>query len=176
VAGIGIPLALHFPPISAHFSAQERLRVYGLEWLIVSALVGTTAGAVVGAALASRRSQSVIGRSRDLEAQLESARAELAGYRRQVAEEFSATASKFRSLNDAYTELHQQLARSSSVLCGDAAGPLVEAPRGHSDLAAPASTPEAAPDAGTPPESAPETQSSAADDLEQTTPQAPARS
>jgi hypothetical protein len=51
-----------------------------------------------------------------------------------VVSQFSETARKFQTLNDSYTDLHEQLARSSQVLCGDLTGPLLQAPAGHQDL------------------------------------------
>jgi uncharacterized membrane-anchored protein YhcB (DUF1043 family) len=108
--------------------------VYGLAWLIVWALLGVAAGAALGVAFATRRSNAAVGRTRELEAQLESARSDLSQYRQEAVAQFTETARKFQSLNDAYTDLHQQLAKSSSILCGDISSPLLEAPRGHQDV------------------------------------------
>ena len=108
--------------------------MYGLGWLIVSALLGVAGGFGIGFAVARSRSSRAAGRTRELENELASARSELDSYRQQVVAQFSETARKFQSLNDAYTDLHQQLAKSSSILCGDVAGPLLQAPQGHQDL------------------------------------------
>jgi uncharacterized membrane-anchored protein YhcB (DUF1043 family) len=105
--------------------------VYGAEWLIGLALLGGLAGLAGGYLLAGRNGGN---RQRELEAQLSSARRELGDYRQEVVQQFSETARKFQALNDSYTDLHEQLARSSSVLCGDISGPLLEAPAGHQDL------------------------------------------
>jgi uncharacterized membrane-anchored protein YhcB (DUF1043 family) len=121
--------------------------VYGLEWLIVAALLGVAAGAGAGVALAARRSETAVGRARELEGQLTSARAELRQYRQEAVAQFTETARKFQSLNDAYTDLHRQLAMSSSILCGDISGPLLEPPLGHQSLLAPDPRTSAAPDA-----------------------------
>jgi type II secretory pathway pseudopilin PulG len=104
--------------------------VYGVEWLIGLALVGIAAGGGIGYLLASRGS----GGKRQLESDLQAARQELQEYRQAVVSEFSDTARKFQTLNDAYRDLHEQLARSSSALCGDITGPLLEAPAGHQDV------------------------------------------
>jgi len=105
--------------------------VYGVEWLIVLALIGLAAGGGIGYLLANRGS----GGKRQLESDLQAARQELQDYRQAVVSEFSDTARKFQTLNDAYRDLHEQLARSSSALCGDiTGGPLLEAPAGHQDV------------------------------------------
>ncbi|MCZ6856214.1 MAG: DUF1043 family protein [Gammaproteobacteria bacterium] len=66
---------------------------------------------------------------KDLQVQLEAKQAELDDYRREVFEQFGETARKFKTLNDSYVDLHQQLAKSASLLCGDlAADTLLEAP------------------------------------------------
>ncbi len=66
---------------------------------------------------------------KDLQAQFEAKQAELDDYRREVFEQFGETARKFKTLNDSYVDLHQQLAKSASLLCGDlAADSLLEAP------------------------------------------------
>ena len=108
--------------------------MYGLGWLIVWALLGVAGGFGIGFAVTRSRSSQAAGRTRELENELASARSELDSYRQQVVAQFSETARKFQSLNDAYTDLHQQLAKSSSILCGDGAGPLLQAPQGHQDL------------------------------------------
>lgn len=106
--------------------------MYGAEWLIVLGALGLAVGLGCGYLLAVRRGPG--GRARQLEAQLTAARQELDDYRSEVVAQFSETARKFQNLNDAYTDLHEQLAKSSSVLCGDLTGPLLEAPSGHQDL------------------------------------------
>ena len=55
-------------------------------------------------------------------------RPQLAGYRREVFDQFAETARKFKTLDESYSELHRQLASSASLLCGEAAGPLLAAP------------------------------------------------
>jgi uncharacterized membrane-anchored protein YhcB (DUF1043 family) len=114
--------------------------VYGLEWLIGSVLLGVLAG-VGGGYLLTERAGMGRSKARHLEAQLAAVRQELAGaqrelddYRHEVVTQFSETARKFQTLNDSYTDLHQQLARSSGILCGDLTGPLLVAPAGHQDL------------------------------------------
>lgn len=105
--------------------------MYGVEWLIVLAALGLGVG---GGYLLAGRTGRRGSRVRQLEGELESTRRELADYRAEVVAQFSDTARKFQTLNDAYTDLHRQLARSSSLLCGDSAGPLLTAPAGHQDL------------------------------------------
>lgn len=106
--------------------------MYGAEWLIGLGVLGLAVGLGCGYFLAARRGSA--GRARQLEAQLTAARQELDDYRNEVVAQFSETARKFQTLNDSYTDLHEQLARSSSVLCGDLTGPLLQAPDGHQDL------------------------------------------
>jgi uncharacterized membrane-anchored protein YhcB (DUF1043 family) len=121
--------------------------VYGLEWLIVWSLIGLAGGIAIGVALARRGSGRTADRARQLESDLAASRRELDAYRQEVMTQFGETARRFQTLNDAYTELHQQLAKSSSVLCGDLGGTLLEAPRGHQDLI-PASVRNGAPAQG----------------------------
>jgi uncharacterized membrane-anchored protein YhcB (DUF1043 family) len=109
--------------------------VYGVEWLVALGLGGLGVGLVVGLLMA-RGTGRDSRRVQELEAQLAASREELDGYRREVVAQFRETARKFQSLNDSYTDLHQHLARSSSILCGDVAGPLLQAPAGHQDLLA----------------------------------------
>ncbi len=106
--------------------------MYGAEWLIGLGVLGLAIGLGCGYLLAARHGSA--GRARQLEAQLTAARQELDDYRNEVVAQFSETARKFQTLNDSYTDLHEQLAKSSSVLCGDLTGPLLEAPSGHQDL------------------------------------------
>jgi uncharacterized membrane-anchored protein YhcB (DUF1043 family) len=107
--------------------------VYGLGWLVALGLIGVVIGLTGGWFLAGRSGRYSL-RVEALEAELAAARRELGDYRQQVVEEFSETARKFQTLNDAYTDLHRQLAQSSSVLCGDVGAPLLKAPDGHQDL------------------------------------------
>ncbi|MDZ7668232.1 MAG: DUF1043 family protein [Gammaproteobacteria bacterium] len=95
-------------------------------------MLGLAVGLGCGYFMAARRGSA--GRARQLEAQLTTARQELDDYRSEVVAQFSETARKFQTLNDSYTDLHEQLAKSSSVLCGDVTGPLLQAPNGHQDL------------------------------------------
>lgn len=145
--------------------------MYGLTWLIGAGLVGVVAGLAGGWFLAAARGRAGA-RIAELEEALAKAERQLDDYRAQVLAEFSDTARKFQTLNDAYTDLHQQLARSSSVLCGDVSGPLLAAPAGHQDLLAaelreesadaapedeePAPNPGADPDEETPEASSPD--------------------
>ncbi len=101
--------------------------MYGVEWLIGLGILGSLAAAG-GYLLGRRGSGTGSRRVQALERELAQARQELADYRREVAAQFSETARKFRTLNESYSDLHQQLARSSSLLCGDAAGPLLPGP------------------------------------------------
>ncbi|HEX7037983.1 MAG TPA: DUF1043 family protein [Pseudomonadales bacterium] len=107
--------------------------MYGFEWLIVMTLLGLAAGAVGGYLLA-RQLGAGGQRLRELEEQLAAARRQYEDYRHEVVTQFSETARKFQTLNDSYTDLHRQLAKSSSILCGDVSGPLLAAPSGHQDL------------------------------------------
>jgi len=122
----------------------------GVEWLIVSALLAFGVGWGLSL-LAGRRPGKGQVRIRELENELEAARQELDDYKEEVIAQFSETARKFKTLDDSYTALHRQLAESSSLLCGAAPGPLLEAPapREEPTLAASESEPdEQAADAG----------------------------
>lgn len=101
--------------------------MYSLAWLVVVGVTAAVAGAAAGYLVAQVRSQARE-RIRDLEAELGKARDELAGYRREVFEQFAETARKFKALDESYGDLHRQLASSASLLCGEAAGPLLTAP------------------------------------------------
>jgi uncharacterized protein len=125
-------------------SAQEAITVYGVTWLAGLTLIGMVVGLAGGWFLAVRSGRYNL-RVETLEAELAAARRQLDEYRQQVVTEFSETARKFQTLNDAYTDLHRHLARSSSELCGDVSGPLLAAPQGHQDLL----TAETRPDADT---------------------------
>ncbi len=122
----------------------------GVEWLIVTALLALGAGWGLSL-LAGRRPGKGQARIRELENELEAARQELGDYKEEVIAQFSETARKFKTLDDSNTALHRQLAESSSLLCGAAPGPLLEAPapREEPTLAASESEPdEQAADAG----------------------------
>ncbi|MCZ6616947.1 MAG: DUF1043 family protein [Gammaproteobacteria bacterium] len=68
-------------------------------------------------------------KTRELQSQLQAKQAELDENLASVIVQFGETAQKFKTLNDSYVDLHRQLARSASVLCGDlAADTLLEAP------------------------------------------------
>lgn len=101
--------------------------MYSLAWLVIVGVIGAVLGAWLGNLIARVRSNSAV-RIQELEAQLESARAENSSYRREVFDQFAATARKFKSLDESYNDLHRQLAASARQLCGEAAGPLLAAP------------------------------------------------
>jgi len=101
--------------------------VYSLAWLVIVGVLGAVLGAWLGNLIARVRSKSAA-RIQELEAQLESARGEISSYRREVFDQFAATARKFKSLDESYHDLHRQLAASARQLCGEAAGPLLAAP------------------------------------------------
>lgn len=107
--------------------------MYGVTWLAGLTLIGIVVGLAGGWFLAVRSGRYNL-RVETLEAELATARRQLDDYRQQVVAEFSETARKFQTLNDAYTDLHRHLARSSSELCGDVSGPLLAAPQGHQDV------------------------------------------
>lgn len=80
------------------------------------ALAGIAIGVVIG---------RVTGRARkaaELEEELEQTKEAFEDYRTEVVQQFADTAGKFRRLNESYSDLHQQLATSASVLCADRAG------------------------------------------------------
>lgn len=124
----------------------------GVEWLVVTALLALAAGwglSRLGATRPGTRQARIL----ELENQLEAARQELEDYREEVIAQFSETARRFKTLDDSYGALHRQLAESSSLLCGAAPGPLLEAPapRTEPELAAADGTPDrqtAQPDSG----------------------------
>ena len=97
-----------------------------LASIFLIVLVGTLA--VAGGFFIARLTGS--GRKvKELQMQLEAKQAELDEYRREVFEQFGETAKKFKTLNDSYVDLHAQLAKSASLLCGDmAVDSLLEAP------------------------------------------------
>ena len=96
-----------------------------VEWLFAGGLLAL--GLAIGLGIGLFISRKT-GKVRDLQDQLASTQSELDEYREQVVTQFSETAHKFKTLNEAYVDLHQQLANSASALCGNAAGPLLEAP------------------------------------------------
>jgi len=106
-----------------------------VEWLIAGGLLALGLALGLGIGLFISRKT---GKVRDLQEQLQGAQSELKEYREQVVTQFSETARKFKTLNDAYSDLHQQLAESASALCGNSAGPLLEAPAGAEKLLIPA--------------------------------------
>ena len=108
--------------------------MYSLAWLVVVGVIGVVLGGWLGHLVARVRSKSAQ-RIQDLEAELEIARDENTEYRREVFDQFAETARKFRHLDESYQDLHRQLAESASVLCGEAAGPLLEAPIAQKSLA-----------------------------------------
>lgn len=136
--------------------------MYSLAWLVVVGVIGAVLGGWLGHLVARVRSKAA-DRIQELEAELESARGEISGYRREVFDQFAETARKFRSLDESYNDLHRQLAESASVLCGEAAGPLLEAPSASAIATAPAAT--AAPTPQPASAAAPETSAAQADKL-----------
>jgi uncharacterized membrane-anchored protein YhcB (DUF1043 family) len=108
--------------------------VYSLAWLVVVGVIGAILGGWLGHLVARVRSKAAE-RIQELEAELESARDKNTEYRREVFDQFAETAQKFRNLDESYQDLHRQLAESASVLCGEAAGPLLEAPPAQQSLA-----------------------------------------
>jgi len=101
--------------------------VYSLEWLALIGVVGVVVGGTLGYLVAGMGSKSAV-RIRELETELEAAHSELSDYRQEVHDQFAETARKFKSLDESYSDLYRQLADSASVLCGEAAGPLLAAP------------------------------------------------
>ena len=106
---------------------MEAILESALPWIIGTGVGGLLLGGWIGL---------VMGRSRGNEHEIERLTAELAQaetaletYRTEVYEEFAETAVKFKALNDSYTGLHEQLARSAAVLCGEpVANALLEGP------------------------------------------------
>jgi uncharacterized membrane-anchored protein YhcB (DUF1043 family) len=99
--------------------------------------IGLTVALVIGAVLvgfgigylALQAKVSQRHRVTELETALEASLDEMKDYKRDVFEQFGETADKFRALNRSYEDLHQQLAKSAVILCGDSAMPLLDAPR-----------------------------------------------
>ncbi len=115
-----------------------------VEWLIAGGLLAL--GLAIGLGIGLFISRKT-GKVRDLQDQLASTQSELDEYREQVVTQFSETAHKFKTLNEAYVDLHQQLANSASALCGNAAGPLLEAPGSIEKLIPAEAADEASPEA-----------------------------
>lgn len=101
--------------------------MYSLAWLVVVGVLAAFLGGVLGMLGTTARSKSAT-RVRELEAELQEARSELTDYRANVFDQFAQTARKFKTLDETYHDLHRQLAESASLLCGEAAGPLLQAP------------------------------------------------
>ena len=96
-----------------------------LEWLIGAIVFTGIVGFLIG--YWSTRSSGSKGEIERLESQLVETHAAFETYKKEVVEEFGETAVKFRALNEMYVDLHKQLAKSASALCGEtAAGPLLE--------------------------------------------------
>ncbi len=110
--------------------------MYSLEWLIASISTAAVIGAFIGYWISA--SSSTKKQAEKLEADLAESRASFEAYRKEVFDEFSETASKFKSLNASYVDLHQHLARSANTLCGEtAASILIDAPgmqASHDDI------------------------------------------
>ena len=96
-----------------------------IEWVVGIAVVSMLVGLALGYFLPLGNAKKA--RVGELENALETAQQELADYKGEVFSQFATTAEKFRNLDQSYQELHQQLARSSVDLCGDAATPLLTA-------------------------------------------------
>lgn len=96
-----------------------------IEWVVGIAVVSMLIGVALGYFLPLGNAKKA--RVSELENALDTAQQELADYKDQVFSQFATTAEKFRNLDESYQALHQQLARSSVDLCGDAATPLLSA-------------------------------------------------
>lgn len=84
--------------------------------LVIAAAVPALAGGFLLGYLVRARLRRDTPREAALAAERDAALAEYAAYRRQVHGEFEATAGKFRTLNEAYQDLHRQLATSAASL------------------------------------------------------------
>ena len=109
---------------------HSRIQVNGrsfmvIEWVVGIAIVSMLIGLALGYFLPLGNAKKA--RVGELENALETAQQELADYKGEVFSQFATTAEKFRDLDQSYQALHQQLARSSVDLCGDAASPLLTA-------------------------------------------------
>ena len=96
-----------------------------IEWVVGIAVVSMLIGLALGYFLPLGNAKKA--RVGELENALETAQQELTDYKAEVFNQFANTAEKFRDLDQSYQALHQQLARSSVDLCGDAASPLLAA-------------------------------------------------
>ncbi|MCR9260805.1 MAG: DUF1043 family protein [Pseudomonadaceae bacterium] len=96
-----------------------------IEWVVGIAVISMLVGVALGYYLPLGNAKKA--RVSELETALDSAQQELADYKSEVFSQFATTAEKFRNLDESYQALHQQLARSSVDLCGDAATPLLSA-------------------------------------------------
>ncbi len=96
-----------------------------IEWVVGIAVVSMLIGVALGYFLPLGNAKKA--RVSELENALDTAQQELADYKNEVFSQFATTAEKFRNLDESYQALHQQLARSSVDLCGDAATPLLSA-------------------------------------------------
>ncbi len=90
--------------------------------MVLIAVLAFVAGGLLGYFLLR---SGILGHARivELEQALAASEAERAEYKQQVTAEFTETAEKFRALNRSYEDLHRQLAKSASVLCGEAGAP-----------------------------------------------------
>ena len=110
--------------------------VVSMEWVIGIAALAALCGALIGsrfgagARTVKALQDELAGARKDQEAarsELAAARKEHDDYRASVVQQFEQTAVKFRQATDSYVELHNQLATSASVLCGEVtAGTLLE--------------------------------------------------
>lgn len=96
-----------------------------IEWVVGIAVISMLVGVALGYYLPLGNAKKA--RVSELENALDTAQQELADYKGEVFSQFATTAEKFRNLDESYQALHQQLARSSVDLCGDAATPLLSA-------------------------------------------------
>ena len=99
--------------------------MFSLGWIIGVGIVAGVSG--VGFGIWYNQRSGAKERVLELEEQLASAQRVYEDYRQEVFDQFSDTAQKFQTLNESYVDLHQHLAKSANVLCGDmAAGSLLE--------------------------------------------------
>jgi len=80
---------------------------------IACAVVGLVIGLLLGRSSMGNKKAAV------LQQELDDAKSALQDYKTEVFQEFGDTAAKFEKLNESYADLHQQLAKSASVLCAD---------------------------------------------------------
>ncbi|MEM7280305.1 MAG: DUF1043 family protein [Pseudomonadota bacterium] len=115
--------------------------MYDLTTLIVISLcllvAGLAGGYYIGRFTGTGR------KAVELESELKNSQDDLDSYKEQVYAEFGETAKKFERLQDTYSELHAQLAKSAESLCdGKLAGSLLAAPVVTKALEAEVSAPE----------------------------------